>query len=251
MHSYSLLDIVVALRCLQGQTPLHKAVIFGHVSCVQYLTRKAPHTVKYKDTVEQLYRRMDDLIGKVRRKLDDDTVLIVMSDHGFTNFRRGVNLNAWLRDEGYLFLKDGAETSPDWLAKVDWSRTKAFTLGLTGLFINRKGREAHGIVEKGAELDALCAELKGKLEALRDPLDGQPVVKECFLTREMHDGPYADMAPELLIGYHKGYRHSWDCATGSVSTEVFSRPRSSVFGTRPLVTSRASASTLRLPACVS
>ncbi len=178
---------------------------------------------KHKDVIPEMYGKMDELIGEVAAKVDDpDTVFMVISDHGFTNFRRGVNLNAWLRDEGYLVLKDGAETSPDWFAKVDWEKTKAFTLGLTGVFINRKGREAQGIVEKGAEMNALCKELKQKLEALTDPVDGQPVVKEAFVTQEIHDGPYADMAPELLIGYHKGFRHSWDCATGSVSKDVFS-----------------------------
>ena len=177
---------------------------------------------KYAGVIEDTYAKMDELVGEVRGELGKDDVLMVISDHGFTNFRRGVNLNAWLRDEGYLVLKDGEDTSGDWFAKVDWSQTKAFTLGLTGLFINRKGREAHGIVEKGPEMDDLCRELKQKLEALTDPLDGQPVIKEAFVTHEVHSGPYADMAPELLIGYHKGFRHSWDCATGAVSKEVFS-----------------------------
>ncbi len=179
---------------------------------------------KYKDVIPSTYARMDELIGELRQKIGDDpdTVLMVISDHGFTSFRRGVNLNAWLRDEGYLVLKDGADVSGDWFAKVDWTKTRAFTLGLTGLFINRKGREAHGIVEKGPPLAALCRELKTKLEALRDPLDGKPVIKEAFLTREIHSGAYADAAPELLIGYHEGFRHSWECATGAVTKDVFS-----------------------------
>jgi len=176
----------------------------------------------YKRVIPETYQRMDALVGEVRAKIEGerDTVLMVISDHGFTSFRRGVNLNAWLLQNGYLFLKDGAETSGDWFEKVDWSRTKAFTLGLTGLFINRVGRERDGIVHSGKELDALCRELKAKLEALRDPLDGSPVIREVFLTREVHHGPYADAAPELLIGYHKGFRHSWDCATGAVSKDV-------------------------------
>jgi len=178
---------------------------------------------EHKHVIRDLYAKMDSFLGEIREKIgdDQDTLLMVLSDHGFCNFRRGVNINAWLRDEGYLVLKDGAETSGDWFAQVDWSKTKAFTLGLTGIFVNRKGREAQGIVEPGAEMDALCAELKEKLEALRDPLDGQAVVKEAFLTQELHSGPYADMAPEVLLGYHRGFRHSWDCATGSVSKEVF------------------------------
>ena len=179
-------------------------------------------TEKHKNVIAEMYGKMDELVGELREKLgpDPDTVLMVISDHGFTNFRRGVNLNTWLRENGYLVLKEGSETSPDWFAKVDWMKTRAFTLGLTGVFLNRVGREAQGIVPK-SDVEALGRELKTKLEALRDPVDGQAVIKEVFLTRELHKGPYADMAPELLIGYHKGYRHSWDCATGSVTREVF------------------------------
>ena len=180
-------------------------------------------TEKHKDTIEKLYHKMDDFLGEIRAKLGDqkDTVLMVISDHGFCNFRRGVNLNAWLRDEGYLFLKDDAETSGDWFANVDWDRTRAFTLGLTGIFINRKGREAKGMVEPGAELDSLCREIAGKLEALKDPATGKSAVMEAFLTKEIHKGPYADLAPEILVGYQRGYRHSWDCATGAVTKETF------------------------------
>src|SRR5258706_6307434 len=93
-----------------------------------------------------------------------------MSDHGFKQFQRGVNLNAWLRDEGYLVLKDGKRTGGDWFDGVDWTKTKAFSMGLTGMFINRKGREKKGIVEDGAELQALKAEIPAKLRRLQDPV---------------------------------------------------------------------------------
>ena len=180
-------------------------------------------TEKHKHVIRDLYAKMDSFLAEVRAKVGDDrdTVLMVISDHGFCNFRRGVNLNTWLKEEGYLVLKDGKDTSGDWFAEVDWEKTRAFTLGLTGIFVNRKGREAKGIVEKGPELETLCKEIKEKLERLADPATGEPVVNEAFLTRAMHSGPYADMAPEILIGYHKGYRHSWKCATGAVSRETF------------------------------
>jgi predicted AlkP superfamily phosphohydrolase/phosphomutase len=181
-------------------------------------------TERHREVMPQLYGRMDSFLAEIRAKVreDEQTVLMVISDHGFCNFTRCVNLNSWLRDEGYLVLKEGRTTSGDYFRDVDWDKTRAFTLGLTGVFINRKGREAKGTVEKGAELDALCREIKAKLEALRDPASGDPVVKEAFLTREQQSGPYADQAPEILVGYHKNYRHSWDCATGGVSSEVFS-----------------------------
>ncbi len=180
-------------------------------------------TETYKDVIPDLYAKMDDFLAEVREKVGDDpdTVLMVISDHGFTNFRRGVNLNTWLKEEGYLVLKEGEETSGNYFAQVDWEKTRAFTLGLTGIFFNRKGREAKGIVSK-EELPILAQEMKEKLEKLTDPIDGQSVVKEAFITRQLHSGPYADAAPDLLIGYNRGFRHSWDCATGAVSAEIFS-----------------------------
>ncbi|QDU86088.1 Type I phosphodiesterase / nucleotide pyrophosphatase [Planctomycetes bacterium Pla163] len=181
-------------------------------------------TEVFEHTIRDLYAKMDEFLAEVRAKVNDKdgkTVFCVLSDHGFCNFRRGVNINAWLRDEGYLVLKDGAETSGDWFENVDWSRTKAFTLGLTGIFINRKGREAKGIVAPGPEMESLCREIQGKLQALVDPATGQTAVLEASITKEIHGGPYADLAPEILVGYQRGYRHSWDCATGAVSKDVF------------------------------
>jgi len=178
---------------------------------------------RHKDAIESVYRRMDGLLGKIAHVVDDEqTCFIAMSDHGFTNFRRGVNLNAWLRDHGYLHLKDGARTSGDWFEKVDWSRTKAFSLGLTGLFINRKGRERSGIVGEGAEYDALKAELIDGLKSLVDPQTGKRCILDVFAAADYFDGPYRHDAPDLIVGYDGGYRNSWDCATGAVPEQVFS-----------------------------
>ncbi|HZL99132.1 MAG TPA: alkaline phosphatase family protein, partial [Planctomycetota bacterium] len=180
-------------------------------------------TERHKDAIERVYRRMDDLLGKIAHVVDDgQTCFIAMSDHGFTNFRRGVNLNAWLRDHGYLHLKDGAATSGDWFEKVDWSRTRAFSLGLTGLFINRKGRERSGIVAEGAEYEALKAELVAGLKALADPQTGRRCVLDVFAAADYFDGPSRHDAPDLIVGYDGGYRNSWDCATGAVPEQVFS-----------------------------
>ncbi len=179
---------------------------------------------KYAHVIPDMYAKMDDFLAEVQAKLggDPDTVFMVISDHGFCSFRRGVNLNSWLRDEGYLVLQEGAQTSGDWFERVDWSRTRAFTLGLTGIFLNRKGRERQGVVEPGAEAQALAREIQSKLQALVDPVSGQTIMNSVMLTEEVHNGPYADLAPEILIGYKRGYRHSWECATGSVTEEVFS-----------------------------
>ena len=177
---------------------------------------------KYKEVIRDLYIRMDQLLGRVLAEVDDKTVVLVMSDHGFTQFKRGVNLNTWLFQHGYLTLKPGKSSSGDWFQDVDWERTKAFSLGLTGVFINRKGREAQGIVEEGEELHALKRELITKLTGLKDDeADGQVAIREVVDTAGMLSGPYINDAPDLLLGYNAGYRNSWGCATGRVSEEVF------------------------------
>jgi predicted AlkP superfamily phosphohydrolase/phosphomutase len=183
---------------------------------------KGKDTVRHKDAIARVYERMDDVVGETIEQAGRDTAIIVLSDHGFTNFRRGVNLNSWLHQNGYLFLKEDAETSGDWFEAVDWSRTRAFSLGLTGMFINRKGRESSGIVAEGAEYEALKSELISGLKALRDPETGQLAILDVFAATDFFDGPYRFDAPDLLIGYAGGYRHSWQCATGAVTREVFS-----------------------------
>ncbi len=146
---------------------------------------------------------------------------MVISDHGFTSFQRGGNLNAWLHANGYLTLKEGTDGSSEWLRDVDWSKTKAYCLGLTGLYLNIKGRESEGIVAPGAEAKALKKELISKLNGLMDEERGVVGIREVFDTPELYKGPYLENAPDLLLGFNAGYRVSWDCATGMVSGPVF------------------------------
>lgn len=182
---------------------------------------KGKEVAKYKNVIEDMYVKMDGLIGKVIEKLDDKTVMFVISDHGFTQFKRGINLNSWLFQEGYLALKDGKNTSGDWFESVDWSKTKAFSLGLAGIFINRKGREVNGLIEEGQELKALKNELIAKLTGLVDEKTSEVSIREVIDTDETLAGPYKYDAPDLLIGYNAGYRSSWTCAVGKVTESVF------------------------------
>ncbi len=176
---------------------------------------------EHKDAIEDLYKRNDALVGRVMEKMEEGDVLMVLSDHGFASFRRGVNLNAWLLKEGYLKLKDGTDGSCEWFADVDWSQTKAYCLGLTGMFLNLKGREEHGIVERGEAEEALKAELVERISGLVDEEKGEVGVTELFETKKLYSGPYMGNAPDMLIGYNSGYRISWDSATGMSSGPVF------------------------------
>jgi predicted AlkP superfamily phosphohydrolase/phosphomutase len=176
---------------------------------------------RYRGVIEDLYKRMDALIGTILEKLGPEDVLFIMSDHGFAAFRRGVNLNTWLYRHGYLVLKDGKTTGADWLRDVDWGRTRAYSLGLAGIFINRKGREARGIVSGDGELRTLKVALARELSGLRDPATSEVAITRAIDTAAAFPGPYADEGPDLLVCYNRGYRSSWDCAMGRVTEEVF------------------------------
>ena len=171
--------------------------------------------------IEKLYRHNDALIGRITQALGPDDLLMVLSDHGFTSFRRGLNLNSWLLAEGYLALKSGADGTGEWLRDVDWSRTRAYALGLNGLFLNLEGREGSGIVKPGADADALKKEIIRRLSGLVDEETGDVGVTEVFDTAALYDGPYRANAPDCLVGYNTGYRHSWNSATGVVAGPVF------------------------------
>jgi predicted AlkP superfamily phosphohydrolase/phosphomutase len=171
--------------------------------------------------IEDLYTKMDDLIGRVQAKLDSRSALIVMSDHGFKSFRRGVNLNSWLHRNGYLNLKDGKAASEEWFKDVDWETTRAYALGLGGLYLNQKGREAKGIVEAGESARTLKKELIAKLNGLRDESGGDVAITEVYDRDRIYSGPYASNAPDLIIGYNEGFRASWDSVTGKVNGTVF------------------------------
>lgn len=176
------------------------------------------------DEIDRMVEEMDRLVGETVRRLPAGALLLVMSDHGFTGFRRGVNLNAWLRERGYLHLLPGAAGDGDWMEGVDWSKTRAYAMGLSGLFVNLRGREGRGIVGEGPELDQLLDELRSGLEALRDEgRDGAPrAVRRAFVTRRDWSGPYRVDGPDVIVGYERGYRCSWACANGQVAGPVFS-----------------------------
>ena len=176
---------------------------------------------EHKNAIEELYLRNDALVGRVLEKTREGDVVMVISDHGFASFRRGVNLNSWLLAEGYLTLKDGCDGSSEWLRDVDWSRTRAYCLGLTGMYLNLVDREGEGIVKDGKDAQALKDEIIAKLANLRDEEKDAIGINEAFDTAKLYDGPYLGNAPDLLIGYNEGYRTSWDCATGVISGPVF------------------------------
>jgi predicted AlkP superfamily phosphohydrolase/phosphomutase len=205
----------------------------GTVACVFDTTDRVQHMFyryldgrcddpnsSYAKTIEELYCDMDRLVGQVLPHVDERTALFVLSDHGFCSFRRGVNLNSWLKQEGYLALLHDEEASGDYFVGIDWARTRAYTFGLSGVYLNLEGRETGGIVPQG-QAAALRAELKMKLTGLLDEEFGEIAILNAYDSHSIYEGPYREAAPDLVVGYAAGYRASWSAAVGKTTKSVF------------------------------
>lgn len=187
----------------------------------QHPARPATVSASLGRVIDDLYIRMDDLVGRtVAACNDDNTLLMVLSDHGFNTFRRGVDLNRWLEEQGYLVVDD-ARRGVEHLGGIDWSKTRAFAIGLTGIFVNLNGKFSQGIVEPGEEAAGLRAEIAQRLKSLVDPQNGSGAIKHVYQAEKVYRGPYKDQAPDLIVGYASGYRVSWDAAIGRTSRDVF------------------------------
>ncbi len=168
-----------------------------------------------RDAIHWIYREADRVLGETLQRLGPADRLIVLSDHGFAPFRRALNLNRWLVEQGLMKLKDGYLDSAPGFASVDWSGTRAYALGLNSLFINRIGREAYGIVGE-EEAARIKQQIIASLPRLQDPQTGLPAVRDVFDGALLYpDNAHGD-APDLVIGYEPGFRASWQTTLGAV-----------------------------------
>ncbi len=177
---------------------------------------------EFVHTIEEHYRRADAAVGAALQFADDQTLTIALSDHGFGSFRRCVDLNGWLHSQGLLTLTAGSRAGAeagDLFAHVDWSRTRAYALGLGGIYLNVRGRESRGIVSPD-EAEALKSSIAGALRGLVDPANGAVAVRDVKTREELYRGPYVGDAPDLLVMFSRGYRVSWGSTMGGVGAEV-------------------------------
>lgn len=182
---------------------------------------------KYGRAVEDTYKKMDEIVGKVVAKLGPDDLFMILSDHGFKSFRKGFNVNTWLVRNGYLTIKgqpDAATASANdprqFLDTIyDWTASKAYSVGMGSIFLNLEGRESGGIVTE-AEKVALIAEIKDKLLALTDPETGEKVFDNIY-TSEVFTGESAANAPDLQLAYADGYQSSKPTASGRAPADIF------------------------------
>src|SRR5262249_13004637 len=173
--------------------------------------------------IDDQYRACDAAVGKALEFADDRTLLIALSDHGFGSFRRGVHLNTWLYEQGLLKLKEGARPGAeagDFFRAVDWGRTKAYALGLSGIYLNLRGREEGGVVAP-EEADGLKRDLAEALTGLADRERCRTAVRRVLPREQVYAGPHADESPDLLVHFAEGYRVSWATALGGVPEGCF------------------------------
>jgi predicted AlkP superfamily phosphohydrolase/phosphomutase len=177
---------------------------------------------QYGSALSEFYQQIDQVLGQVMQRVDDHTTVLVLSDHGFAPYNRSFNLNTWLLENGYITLN--REPNPDQsqaFANVDWSRTRAYGLGLNGLYLNLKGRERDGTVAPGASADALLVEIKEKLLGVRDPENNQAAITRVDRARDVYQGPHSAQGPDLLVGYNRGYRAGWQTILGNFPADIF------------------------------
>ncbi|MEM9530679.1 MAG: alkaline phosphatase family protein [Pseudomonadota bacterium] len=174
-----------------------------------------------RNAIAWIYQEADRIVGQTRARMKPGDRLMIVSDHGFAPFRKAVHLNRALVDLGYLKLKPGQSTSAEGFAAVDWSQSRAYALGLNGVFINQSGREQFGEVAPGAT-QALKKNLIRDLSALKDPATGEPLIRRLFDGATLYAGNANGDAPDIVVGYHAGYRASWQTTLGGVPGTLLS-----------------------------
>jgi predicted AlkP superfamily phosphohydrolase/phosphomutase len=190
----------------------------------------AEKAAKFAPSVERNYVQMDNIVGDALKELGPDDLLLVCSDHGFTSWRRSINYNTWLVQHGFMVLKGGDEKQADlemlfgqgeFWPNVDWSRTKAYSMGLGEIYINVRGREAQGIVEPGAEYDGLRQEIRTGLMSLVDEVTGRRPVERVYTREEAYGSFDPDVIPDIFVTNSEGYRVSWQASLGVVTPELY------------------------------
>jgi predicted AlkP superfamily phosphohydrolase/phosphomutase len=175
---------------------------------------------RYDSDLLEIYRDVDRAIGQAAAKAGTGTPLLIISDHGFAPFNRAVHLNSFLMREGFLTLDDPSKTGDEELfTHVDWSKTLAYAIGLNGVYVNLEGRESGGVVPE-ADKRQVLDRLARRLTEFKDPETGEKVVERVYFPEEAFRGRNLKYSPDLLVGFRRGYRASWQTALGAVPRDL-------------------------------
>lgn len=184
---------------------------------------------RWGPSIQQAYQQMDAIVGEVMRTMPRNADLLVLSDHGFASFRRGMNYNTWLATNGFMSLT-GEDTKRknledlfgqgDFFVNVDWSKTKAYALGLGQIYINLAGREAKGIVQPGEDYKRVEAAIISGLQAYVDPATGEHPVAHVFTREEAYGTFDPELIPDLIPSNNEGYRVGWQDTLGGIGKNI-------------------------------
>ncbi len=229
----------LVLSELQNHPPSLMVAIFTSTDSVSHMfwrltdpqspTYNPEEAKKYGDAILLTYEKADKIVGEVEKTMKPGGTLIIVSDHGFHAFNYGFNTNTWLVKNGYLVLnKPNAEAKRydldalyrqgSFFPDVDWSKTRAYSLGLGQIYLNIYGRERYGIVEPGTQAHELAEQIRKQLLAYVDPRTHKPVLEDVYLGSQIDYGPYAKEAPDLQLDFYPGYRTSWQTSLGGIPT---------------------------------
>jgi predicted AlkP superfamily phosphohydrolase/phosphomutase len=222
------------LRYLDQQHPLHAA----HTKSTGKL-RFFGETIDARDAIAVIYRKADELCREVHERFvaqNPNAVMMVVSDHGFSSFRREFHMQNWLREKGYLVIKAEKEdafkaeaqanalfSEEGVFGSIDWEKTKAYSVGLGKVYLNRadrekwfdeKGVEHPGLV-KPEECDALMDEITKGLLAERDA-DGKQIFRAIYKAKDIYKGDQWQVEADLYLGFQYGYRISWETTLGAM-----------------------------------
>ncbi|HEX5416988.1 MAG TPA: alkaline phosphatase family protein [Chloroflexota bacterium] len=168
----------------------------------------------YAPFFHRIYARIDEAIGELSNRLDDDTVLMILSDHGFCSIKQEVFYNHWLAEAGYLRYHTAGTKE---LAEIDLSSV-AYSLDPGRVFLRVKGRERDGVVEPGTPYEQLREEIARAAEEIRDPATGDKVVRRAYRREEIYNGPYLASAADLILAPVDGYDPK-----GAISKDTLTR----------------------------
>ncbi len=200
----------------------------------RYVDEKHPlydraNAPKYQNELKKSYMYMDKIIGEAMDLIPKDCLLMVVSDHGFASFRKEVNYNRWLVDNGFMKLKEDTgmmslydlfDDNRLLFKNVNWSQTKAYAMGLGNIYINLKGREKWGIVERGKEYDEVVNKIIEELPKMVDEETGEHPVCKVYKRDDIYKNFKDDLVPDLRVSNNNGYRVSWQTSLGGVPDKL-------------------------------
>ena len=154
---------------------------------------------EYREEFLEFYAKVDHYLGELRDMLDEETTMIVASDHGFTTLEHEVKCNVWLERNGWLSYEGDDHDS---LGDIG-ADTRAYSLIPGRFYVNLEGREPRGAVPQ-EEYEAVREELKADLEAMEGP-DGRPVADRVVTKEAAFRGDHDDIAPDLVVVPNHGF----------------------------------------------